>query len=93
MGEVGCDVISVGPNGAMDAKRSTSRTGLTKPSINSTFGTALARGCMTCLGVVEDEAACRLSDPRMLDRWRLGVVWTALTNDCKESVVAGSTGC
>lgn len=46
MGDVGCEAKSLGPNGAMEARRSISRTGLTKPSTVSVTGTAVARGCM-----------------------------------------------
>lgn len=97
VGDVGCEAISVGPKGAIDAKRSTSRTGRTKPSTFSIVGidaaaaAAAAKGCRFCLEVEgepfrpsDDLRPCR----RCCDR-KLGVSLVARPLCGVSSAVSG----
>ena len=97
VGEVGCEAISLGPKGAIDAKRSTSRTGRTKPwtfSIDGTAATAaavVAKGCGICLDV--EGEPFRPSDALKLYRWcsdrKLGVSRVARPLCGVRSVLSG----
>lgn len=72
VGDVGCEAISVGPKGAIEARRSTSRTGRTTPlKLSMVVMAAATAGCKCCLEV-DGELLGTLKRARRLDR-KLGV--------------------